>query len=40
MKIVGVGAGPKMITEEAIEVIKAADVVRFEESYRARESLY
>jgi cobalt-precorrin-7 (C5)-methyltransferase len=27
MKIVGVGAGPKMITEEAIEVIKAADVV-------------
>ena len=27
MKIVGVGAGPKMITEEAIEVIKTADVV-------------
>jgi len=27
MKIVGVGAGPKMITEKAIEVIKAADLV-------------
>ena len=27
MKIVGVGAGPKMITEQAIEVIKAAEVV-------------
>lgn len=27
MKIVGVGAGPKMITEEAIESIKAAHVV-------------
>ena len=27
MKIVGVGAGPKMITEQAIEVIKTADIV-------------